>query len=83
MSKHLRMKVYEHGDKSSMAIVRGEWSSSHSVYFTCGKRTSSTYWIGQLVSSRASLDIIVKRKVHVHDGNQATVSHPMAKHFSE
>jgi hypothetical protein len=44
------------------ALVRGEWSASHSCRFTTGERASGTHWIGGWVDPRAGLDDLKKRK---------------------
>jgi len=46
----------------TLALDGGEWSSSHTGYFTPGERTPGIRWTGSLVGPRTSLDAAAKRK---------------------
>jgi hypothetical protein len=45
-----------------MALVGGEWLTSHPGCFAYGERAPGAYWIGGWVDSRASVDDVEKRK---------------------
>jgi hypothetical protein len=42
----------------------GEWSTSYPSHFTPRERAPGTPWIGGWVDPKASLDAMMKRKVH-------------------
>jgi hypothetical protein len=46
------------------ALDGGEWSASRPSLFTPRERAPGTHWIGNWAGSRASLDAMVKRKIH-------------------
>jgi hypothetical protein len=45
------------------ALDGGEWSGSCPSHFTLRERAPGTHWIGGLVGPRASLDVVMKRKI--------------------
>jgi len=44
------------------AVDGSQWSASQPTYFTPGERTPGTHWAGGWMGSRASLDVVVRRK---------------------
>jgi len=45
------------------ALDGGEWSASCPGHFTPRERDPGTHWIGGWVGPRASLDMVLKRKI--------------------
>jgi hypothetical protein len=45
------------------AIVGGEWLASRPGRFTTGERARDTHWVGDLVGSRAGLDVVKGRNI--------------------
>jgi hypothetical protein len=62
-----RFEVYEEVGLLLHALLTlvlngGEWWASRSGSFTTGERTPDTHWTGDLVSPRAGLDVVAKRR---------------------
>jgi hypothetical protein len=56
------VEVYLHAFLT-LALNGGEWSASLPSHFTPRERAPGTHWIGSWVDPRASLDVVVRRKI--------------------
>jgi len=63
----------------TLALDGNEWSASCSDCFTPRERVYGTHWLGSLVGSRASLDMVVKEEIPVSTRNQTLVIKPIAQ----
>jgi hypothetical protein len=68
------MKVYLHALLTS-ALDGGELSASRPGRFTSRERALDTHWIGCWASSRAGMDVVVRRKLSAPAGTR-TPDHP-------
>jgi hypothetical protein len=70
-----RMEVQPHTFLIS-ALAGGEWCMPLPLYRR--ESTSGALWIGGWLASRASLDVMAKRKIHASVGNRTSVVQSVA-----
>jgi hypothetical protein len=79
---HLALKTYGEMEVYFHAPDGVKWSASGSGRFTSGVRAPGTHWTEDLVHPRACLNVMTKRKIHIHARNQTPTVQSVGSHYT-
>jgi hypothetical protein len=69
----MTLRHIKRGQRYISTLDGGECSASCPACCSSRERNPSTHWVGEWISTTASLDVVANKKIHAYDTNQSPV----------